>query len=312
MPSTKNPERKSKIEISAVIPTKGRAQDLLLCVSSLLKQTLMPDEIIIVDSSEDEKSGLLLKQSFPQSISRIKYIHSKVNTNEARNIGIQQSSREIVFFFDDDVVLDRDYIEEVVRVFVENEDKEIGGVMGNIKNMKRDTLSLKTKIRRLFFLDHFGNGQMLPSGLPTWIHGTNKKAETSFLSGCMSAYRREVLRVFTFDPDLGRLSGYTFLDDVDMSVRVSRKYKLAYTPSARLEHNPSRKARINPKILKRQLIANHFYLFKKNTPKHFQNVFAFFLSIVGILVFILLFERNAQSVVGWFLGFIDILLRPHG
>jgi len=311
MLSTKNLAGQSKIKVSVVIPTKERAQDLRVCVGSLLKQTVTPDEIIIVDSSQNEKLRSLLKQNFYESISRIKYIHSKVNTNEARNIGVQLSSGDIVFFFDDDVALNRDYIEEVVKVFMENGEKKIGGVMGNIKNMRRDTTSLKTNIRRLFFLDHFGNGQWLPSGLPTWIHGKHKITKTGFLSGCMSAYRREVLREFAFDPNLGRLSGYSFLDDVDMSARVSQKYKLLYTPSAKLEHRQSKEARINPKILKRQLIANHFYLFKKNTPKHFQNVFAFFSSIIGMLVFTLIFERKPHAVIGWFLGITDVALRRY-
>jgi len=312
MLSIKGSVRKSKIKISAVIPTKGRAQDLLVCVKSLLKQTLMPDEIIIVDSSQDKKLRSLLRQNFYESISRIKYIYSKVNANEARNIGIQLSSGGIVFFFDDDVALDRDYIEEVVTVFMKSDEKKIGGVMGNIKNIKRDTNSVKTRIRQLFFLDHFGDGRLLPSGLPTWVHGLNKKTRTSFISGCMSAYRKEVLREFLFDPKLGKLSGYTFLDDVDMSTRVSQKYKLVYTPSATLEHQSSKKARISPDALKHQFVVNHFYLFRKNTPKHLRNVATFSFSVLGILVYTILYERSPIGVVGWIQGIIHVILHGYG
>jgi GT2 family glycosyltransferase len=207
-----------------------------------------------------------------------------------------------VFFFDDDIVLDRDYIKEVVNVFSIDREGKIGGVMGNILNLPRDLTSLTALVRRLFFLDHFGDGKFLTSGLPTYVHGQGKVIGIEFLSGCMSAYNRKVLEEFAFDENLGRLGGYCYLEDADMSYRVSRKYTLMYTPLARLEHCPSEKARFDVTLKTKQLVLNHRYLFNKNMPKRMSTMFAFGLSLFGILLVYGIFSKNGKGLVGFFEG----------
>jgi GT2 family glycosyltransferase len=288
---------------SVIIPTKDRVKEILGCIDSILKQTNPVQEIIIIDSSENTGLYSLLKEKFPHAIPKIKYTHSKVSNNAARNIGIQQSTGGIVFFFDDDVILDKNYVKEIVKVFRSDKEGKIAGVMGNITNMKRDVYGWRAMLKRLFYQDHFGDGKFRLSGLPTWVHGKRKIVRTEFLSGCMSAYRREVLDKFKFDEKLGLLGGYCFLDDVDMSYRVSRRYTLMYTPLAKLEHHAL--GIISP-TKRRQYIFNHFYLFKKNVPKRLPNIFAFVLSLYGLLLFALLLQRNLKGFVSYLQGLADI------
>lgn len=205
--------------------------------------------------------------------------------------------------FDDDVVLDRDYVKEVVKVFESDKNGKIGGVMGDFITTKRDTRSWRAILKRLFFQSYFGDGRTKPSGFTTWVHGENKVMRTEFLSGCMSAYRRKVLDEFRFDENLGVLGGYCYAEDVDFSYRVSRKYVLMYTPFAKLEHRPPTKI-FSPEK-KRQYVFNCFYLFKKNMPKHLSNILAFVISVYGILLFTLLFERNLKGFVGCLQGIKD-------
>lgn len=294
--------------ISVIVPTKGRGNKILKCIDSILNQTLLPNEIIIVDSSKNVNLDAVLKRKFPLVHPKIVYIHSGVCLAAARNLGVQHSSGDIVFFFDDDVVLDKNYMKEVVKIFLNDKERKIGGVMGNITNIRRDASSLGAMLNRLFFLSHFGNGKNTFSGLPTFVHGEGKVIRTDFLSGCMMAYRREVLREFVFDEKLGKIGGYCYLEDVDFSYRVSRKYTLLYTPFAKLEHHPSwlRMIGDNQMMKNRQFIFNHFYLFKKNSPKHLLNVFAFYVSVFGYLIVTLLFSRNPKAVIGWFQGIRDI------
>lgn len=296
---------KDEFKISGIIPTKDRVDEICRCMHSILKQTLLPHEIIIVDSSKGTYLHSVLKRNFPSSVSKIKYIHSEVSNNAARNIGVRHCSGDIVFFFDDDVVLDSDYIKEVVDVFLNDDDCKIGGVMGNIVNTKRDINSLGNKLLRLFFLAHFGNGRYLPSGFPTWIHGEKEVMKTEFLPLTSPAYRRAVFSEFVFDEKLGKLSGYCYLDDVDFCYRVSRRYTLMYTPSAKLEHHLSKTTRVGIAMKKRQWVLNYFYLFKKNMPKRFTNVFAFCFSIFGLIIMTWL-EKDLKAIIGLFQGIKDM------
>jgi len=180
----------------------------------------------------------------------------------------------------------------------------VAGVVGDMINVKRDVNSLGNKILRLFLLAHFSDGKYLPSGFPTWPHGEKKVMKTEYMGG-HGAYRRGVFPEFMFDEKLGKLSGYCYLEDVDFCYRVSRKYTLMYIPSAELEHHPSKIARVDPVMKKRQWVFNHFYLFKKNTPKRLSNIFAFYVSIFGLLL-LSWREKDLKVYVGLFRGIIDM------
>lgn len=288
--------------VSVVIPTKNRMLEVLNCIDSIIKQELPIDEIVVVDSSKSRSLQYLLTKHFSNHVPKIKYIHSDVSNNAARNIGIQQSTGDIVFFFDDDVILDKNYVSEVVRIFAGDKEEKVGGVMGNIVNMKRDIRSWRALLRRLFFLDGFGDGKFRLSGFPTWVHGETEIKQTEFLSGCMMAFRRRVLSEFKFDENLGRISGYCYLDDVDFSFRVSQRYTLIYTPFAKLKHRGP--TLISP-ARKRQYVFNHFYLFKKNVPKHAPNVLAFFISLFGLLIITGIFERDIYGFFALLKGLND-------
>lgn len=304
--------------ISVVIPTKDRGTKISVCIESILKQTFLPHEIIIVDSSEKKGLDSMLKRRFPITHPKIKYIYSKVSLTAARNIGVKHSSGDLIFFFDDDVILDKDYIKEVVKVFTNDKDGKIGGVMGQITNVQRipkdwkDILNLN--LSRLFHLPRQGDGKILLSGFPTSVHGKKRTMKVEFLSGCMMAYRRKVFDTFMFDEQLGKLSGYCYMEDVDFSYRVSRKYSLIYTPFAKLEHYPSlgktkeQEHNSTMSIRMQEMVVNHFYLFKKNMPKHFLNMFTFVLSLLGLLILTLIYKRNPKAFIGWFKGIITIIM----
>lgn len=292
------------MKISIIIPTKDRTSEICQCIDSISRQSLLPHEVIIVDSSENAYLNSVLEGKIPAIMPLVKLVHVKASLSEARNIGVRHSSGDILFFFDDDVILDRDYIKQVMTVFANDENGKVGGVMGNIINISRDLTSLASVMRRFFFWDHFGDGKFLPSGLPTYVHGNRKVMQTEFLSGCMSAYSRKVLKEFAFDENLGKLSGYSYMEDADMSYRVSRKYTLIYTPFAKLEHHPSAKARVDRRNVTKQLAFNHFYLFKKNMPKRLSTLSSFYLSLFGYFFFTGLFQGSAQGIIGWFKGMI--------
>jgi len=112
------------MKISVVIPTKNRAQEFVECIKSVIAQSLPPDELIIVDASDTEKAHLKIKEQFPQD-TRFKYIHTKPALTYQRNIGVRNSSSDIIFFLDDDMVLDKDFIKQIVKVFEKDSEKKL-------------------------------------------------------------------------------------------------------------------------------------------------------------------------------------------
>lgn len=288
-------------KISVVIATKNRFRDIIKCMESILIQTLLPDEIVIVDSSDttELKSNLngLLRNKFSS-----KYIHTPASLTKARNIGIKESIGDVIIFLDDDVILDRDYIKEIVHIFNNDLEKKVGGVTGNIQDStKIQKPSFKhligSNIRHIlstiFFLFKYKNGKFQPSGWPTFVH-SDKITNVECLSGANMAFRKEIFNEFKFDENL---HGYCFMEDDDIAYRVSRKYQNIYTPFAKLVHNVSPAARDKAYAGMKMTIENHYYLFKKNFPQDIKHKIAFWWSVVGLFVMTMV-NRNRGGLRG--------------
>lgn len=282
-----------KQKISVLIPTKNRRDDIIRCIESIIIQSLLPDEIIVVDASDTQELNDVLTERFRDKLS-ILYAHSKPGTNSQRNIGIDMSGGDIVFFLDDDVILEQDFIEVIIKVFEKDTIEKIGGVCGNVideGNNKESRLSSILKyiysgpFSTLFFLSKKSvKGKFRLSGFPTYPYGTKKETEVECLPSGLTAFRRKVLDEFKWDEKLAGPTGFCYMDDDDFSFRVSRKYTNIFTPYARVIHKSSPVARDKKFYRMKLLIKNHHYLFKKNIPQTLQHKFAFYMSILGLLI----------------------------
>ena len=299
-----------KLKISIVIATKNRFRDIIKCIESILIQTLLPDEIVIVDSSDTQELKSKIKELKLEK-TKIIYLHTKPGLTYQRNVGIKASSGDVVIFLDDDVILDNDYTKEIMRVFNDDLEKKVGGIMGNIiNNTEKQSQSLIYSIKMaiytifatIFFFNKIGNGKFRLSGFPSYPYGVNKILNVECLPGGLTAYRREVLNELKFDENL---HGYCFMEDDDYSYRVSRKYINVYTPYAKVIHNVSPIARDYQYAKMKMLIENHYYLFKKNFPQTIKHKFAFYMSICGLFLMAII-ERNKDGLKGLIDGMINI------
>ena len=101
------------MDISIIICTKDRPDELSECVGSIQRQSVKPGEIIIVDASNSDETKNLCQVWRNRDLLRIKYIRSKPHLTHQRNLGVASSVGKFIFFFDDDVVLDEGYLENI-------------------------------------------------------------------------------------------------------------------------------------------------------------------------------------------------------
>ena len=113
-------------KISVVIPTKNRASDLWRTLDSLRLQTRRPTEIIVVDQGS---SPALESPDFPISLTYI-YAPYISGAAVARNAAMDRATGDIWLFLDDDVILEPEYVEQLVRAY----SPEITGVSGIFTN----------------------------------------------------------------------------------------------------------------------------------------------------------------------------------
>ena len=307
-------------KVSVIIPTKNRMEDIKRCLESISAQTLLPDELVVVDSSDTEELkswlGTFCRSRFPVPLD-FKYVHAGVELTRARNLGAESSTKDIVIYVDDDVVLDKDCIKEIVYVFDNDLEKRVGIVFcQEIKSVSKKDLISDNKILHcigqifatIFFLGGLSDkGEFKASGNYTSIDkGGDKIIKTDTPTADIYAFRRETCNEFRWDEEL---PGGFYGDDIDLSYMVSRKYQNIYNPRAKMTHNPYR-GMSNKYVRARMRMEFQYYFFMKNFPQSFKHKFAFWWSISGLLLSSaigMILHRDSSSFRGLLRGFINII-----
>lgn len=113
-------------DVSAVITSFNQGGMIADAVRSLLQQTVLPYEIIIVDDgSTDEESLSVLKKIEKDSGPEIPvnvYYRKNGGVSSARNTGIRKTRAGMVLVLDGDDTLEPEYIEQVRGLLLENPD----------------------------------------------------------------------------------------------------------------------------------------------------------------------------------------------
>jgi GT2 family glycosyltransferase len=271
-----------ELKVSVIIPTKNRVYDLEECIESLINQIYSIDELVVVDGSNDNETENCIRSLKEKNLNFdcVYLKQTKGGMAHARNIGIDYASGDVIIFIDDDVILDKRYMEEIVTVFANDKNKEIGGVGGKAEEKGNNKiLHLFYPIFGIIFLrDSWKKGSVTISG-----HHTRLPDEPSYvewLDGKSMAYRKNVLAEFRDDERLEILSPYAYYEDLDLSYRIGKKYKLFLNPKAKAIHKASPSSR--PDFFKTNSIKiqNHYYFIKKHK---FSKV-AFWWSTFGLLL----------------------------
>lgn len=104
------------MELSIIIPTKDRGEVFYHTLTCAIESTLHMDaEIIVVNDSR--KTQLTIPNN--QRVRLI--INPKSGVAAARNIGVKNSTGELLLFLDDDIVISKDSIDHMVKLHQEKE-----------------------------------------------------------------------------------------------------------------------------------------------------------------------------------------------
>lgn len=93
----------NEFSLSVVIPNFNNSKFISMCIDSILNQSRVPDEIIVVDDCSTDDSAEIIK-SYEEKYSIVKGIYLKKNggVSNARNTGIRQAKCQYISFIDSD------------------------------------------------------------------------------------------------------------------------------------------------------------------------------------------------------------------
>ena len=213
--------------VSIIIVSNGKDNYLKSCLESLKVQTYPEFETIVIDNSLNHNFSQEILKCYPG----IKLYSSVKNLFycSAVNKGIEVSKGNFILCLNDDVILDKSFIEEALKGFLV--EPKIGMVGGKILRQDAQTLDSTglflspwrtTKDRGYGVRD---TGQYEKEG---YVFGVN---------GAVAFYRREMLEDIKVDPDYFDADYHIFYEDLDIAWRGQNfGWKAYYVPSAVAYH----------------------------------------------------------------------------
>ena len=215
------------------------------CLESILAQSYKNFELLIIDNaSNDETVGQVKKilEILPVTIKWRLIINEKnLGFAAGHNLGIKESSGELVALVNQDVILDGKFLENIVGIF--EQDKKIGSAQGKLLRIKIN----EDKLEKSEVVDNAGlvilkNRRIIARGQGQKdSEEFNKKEEIFGVDGALPVYRREALedikinldgKTEYFDEDF-----FAYKEDVDLAWRL-RLYgwQARYEPKALAWH----------------------------------------------------------------------------
>lgn len=223
--------------ICFVVATKDRPDDLRRMLESFAAQTIRPNLLIVVDSGTVRISDVV--SDFEERL-RVRYLyHQPPSASAQRNAGIEATPAniELIGFLDDDATLEAEALERMLA-FWANAPSDLGGAAFNMVNYPLQTISRVKRWPLVSMLGVYSGepGQVTPSGWQTMIGFVSQDIEVDWLPSTAAVWRSKIMRTCRFDEFF---NGYSYLEDLDFSYTVGRRWRLAVVADARYCHYPS-------------------------------------------------------------------------
>ncbi len=236
-----------KLQIAAVIATRGRGDLLVHLLRHLKAQTRPPDVICFSAVVDGDVGAAAATKDLP-----IKVVLGEAGLPAQRNRGVRAVSQDadVIVFFDDDFFPARSWLERAERVFLDN--PSLLGVNG--RTLADGALGPG--------IDMADAEQMLAKYQDGASKGDATVVPCDALYGCNMAFRAGVFAKLQFDEHLPL---YGWLEDYDFSVRLRAVGPIAKSDALCGVHLGIKSGKTSGVRFGVSQIVNPVYLYRKGT-----------------------------------------------
>lgn len=202
-----------QVKVSVLLAGHNEAAGIEPCVRTLLEQTRVPDEIIVVsDGSTDAMPKRIVELERAGLITSAHILDLRGGKPAATNLAARFATGDILINIDCDSAVDRYAIEEILKPFL---DPEVGAVSGNIQ-VRNGEASFATAMQAIEY--------RLSILLGKQVH--DMFDQVVCVSGAFGAFRREA-----YDALGGMMAGPG--EDLEMTLALRKRgYKIRFAPDA--------------------------------------------------------------------------------
>jgi GT2 family glycosyltransferase len=240
------------LRIGVGISTAGRASILDQVVQDIVRQTRLPDRLLISHAADSDVGRLDVSKA--QQMTEICVKKSAAGLPRQRNVILDAvSDLDVLLFIDDDFLMAPRYLEAVAAAFEDNSD--VVATTGTLihDDVKGPGLSVVTGLAKID-ADCANRDDLLDRGWEAAPHGY----------GCNMAFRLATVRAhgLRFDE---RLPLYGWSEDIDFTHRIARHGVIAKLAGARGVHLGVKQGRSSGRRLGYSQVANPVYLLRKGS-----------------------------------------------
>lgn len=224
--------------VSVAVCTRNRPADLTLCLDAIAEMSMPATEVIVIDNApSSDATEKLVRERYPH----VRYfLEPRPGLDWARNRALSEARGAIIAFTDDDVIVDKRWIEAIVDLF--DDAPNVHAVTGLVVPFE-----LESEAQQDFeSYGGFGRGFARVWNVAGAHHGAGR-----FGTGANMAFRRELFdEIGGFDPSLDVGTPADGGGDLEMFFRILQEgHMLVYEPRAIVRHRHRRE----PERLRKQM-----------------------------------------------------------
>lgn len=204
-------------KVSVIIVNWNGKHLLENCLTSVFNQAYSNYEVVLVDNASTDDSVEYVRENFPDT--KIIVSNENLGWSGGSNIGIEKTDGELIVLLNNDTIVDKNWLEELVRAVIDGEEIVAAG-------------------SRVFDEEKITTLNLVGVCIPTFSI-SDKITPTFFPAGVSMICKRDLVDIPTFDPDY-----FMYDDDIYFGWYMRLKgYEIVYAPSSTLEHLESASAK---------------------------------------------------------------------
>ena len=245
--------------VSVQIVTYNSEKDIRNCLLSVFGQTFPIQHVIVIDNQSTDNTLNIVS-----SFAKVQIIKNNFNNGFARghNQGIALSDTDYILVLNPDVILQKDYIKNIVNAMEQN--KKVGLATGKLYRDIRHSIIDSTGIiiRK--------NRRAFDRGAKEVDQGQYDQSLDIFgVSGAAAIYRRKMIEDISIASQFFDETFFAYKEDVDVSWRAQLLgWKSLFVPNAIAEHSrgwQEEKKRSNiPLFIRKNSYINRYFCMLKN------------------------------------------------
>lgn len=275
--------------VSIHIVTHDNENTIAACLQSVFKQKYKNIDLFVIDNASTDSTVAIAKKMGARCI----LLSKNIGYSAAHNKGIKLTKSDFIVTLNPDVVLEENYIKEIIKAFKE---KNIGSVQSLL--YRTENLRLRTRVidSAGLYLNVFRRQKLRYENKK---ENSSKSAYIFGPDGAAACYRRKMLQDVAIQGEVFDEDFFMHKEDVDLAWRAQlRDWKSVYEPKAVAYHIRTFRAGRRQNIdntMKMLAVRNRYFLLLKNEifVLFLRDFFWITLYDIGILLYIFFREQSS-------------------